>query len=48
MAQIGDVIFRVPPRHDTPTVLSLLVVVGIIGVCALVLERRIRGVEVVA
>ncbi len=48
MAQIGDVIFRVPPRHDTPTVLSLLVVAGIIGVCALVLERRIRGVEVVA
>ena len=23
--QIGDVIFRVPPRHDTPVVLSLLV-----------------------
>ena len=28
LAQIGDVIFRVPPRHDTPAVLSLLVVVG--------------------
>jgi ABC-2 type transport system permease protein len=48
LAQIGDVIFRVPPRNETPTALSLLVVLGIIGVCALVLERRIRGVEVVA
>jgi ABC-2 type transport system permease protein len=48
LAQLGDVIFRVPPRNDTPTVLSLLIVFGIIAVCALVLERRIRGVEVVA
>ncbi len=48
LAQIGDVIFRVPPRHDTPVALSLLVVVGMIAASALVLERRIRGVEVVA
>ena len=48
LAQIGDVIFRVPPRHETPTALSLLVVLGIIALCALVLERRIRGIEVVA
>ena len=48
LAQIGDVIFRVPPRHDTPIVLSLVVVLGLIGLSILVLERRIRGVEVVA
>jgi ABC-2 type transport system permease protein len=48
LAQLGDVIFRVPPRNDTPTLLTFLVVVGIIGVCAVVLERQIRGVEVVA
>src|SRR5215831_3782221 len=48
LAQLGDVIFRVPPRNDTPTFLTLLVVVGIVAVCALVLERRIRDVEVVA
>jgi len=48
LAQIGDVIFRVPPRHDTPIVLSIVVVVGLIGLSILVLERRIRGVEVVA
>ena len=48
LAQIGDVIFRVPPRHDTPIVLSIVVVLGLIGLSILVLERRIRGVEVVA
>lgn len=48
LAQIGDVIFRVPPRHETPIALSLLVIVGMIALSAFVLERRIRGVEVVA
>jgi ABC-2 type transport system permease protein len=48
LAQIGDVIFRVPPRHDTPVILSLAVVVCMIAAAMLVLERRIRGVEVVA
>jgi ABC-2 type transport system permease protein len=48
LAQIGDVIFRVPPRHDTPIVLSIVVVLGLIALSILVLERRIRGVEVVA
>ena len=48
MAQIGDVIFRVPPRHDAPASLSLLVVLVLIGLSIFVLERRIRGVEVVA
>jgi ABC-2 type transport system permease protein len=48
LAQLGDVIFRVPPRHETPVVLSLLVVVVMIVGSLLILERRIRGVEVVA
>jgi hypothetical protein len=48
LAQLGDVIFRVPPRHETPVILSLsLIVVMILG-AVLILERRIRGVEVVA
>jgi hypothetical protein len=46
--QIGDVIFRLPPRADLPWVLSLAIVVGLIAGSALVLERRVRGVEVVA
>ena len=46
--QIGDVIFRLSPRADLPWIVSLLVVVGLIALSAFVLERRVRGVEVVA
>ena len=46
--QIGDVIFRLPPQFDTPWPVSLLMIVGLIVASALVLERRVRGVEVVA
>jgi ABC-2 type transport system permease protein len=46
--QIGDVIFRLAPRYQTPWVLSLLMVAGLIAISMLVLERRVRGVEVVA
>ena len=45
--QIGDVIFRVPPRFESPWLLSLLVVAALIGLSVLMLERRVRGVEVV-
>ena len=45
--QIGDVIFRVAPRFESPWPLSLLVVAALIGLSVLVLERRVRGVEVV-
>lgn len=48
LAQLGDVIFRVPPRHETPFVLSLFVVLVLLVGSGLILERRIRGVEVVA
>jgi ABC-2 type transport system permease protein len=48
LAQLGDVIFRVPPRHDTPIAFSLAVVVIMVAGSLLILERRIRGVEVVA
>ena len=47
LAQLGDVIFRVPPRHDTPIAFSLAVVVIMVAGSLLILERRIRGVEVV-
>ena len=45
--QIGDVVFRLPPRFESPWLLSVLVVALLIGVSLLVLERRVRGVEVV-
>jgi ABC-2 type transport system permease protein len=47
LAQIGDVIFRQPPKYDTPWPIALLVIVGLIVVSGVILERRVRGVEVV-
>jgi ABC-2 type transport system permease protein len=46
--QIGNIIFRMPPKYDTPWPVSLLVILVTVAVCGLVLERRVRGVEVVA
>jgi ABC-2 type transport system permease protein len=48
LAQVGDVIFRLPPKYATPWPVSLLMILGLIAVSALVLERRVRGIEVVA
>lgn len=47
LAQISGLIFRMPPRYDTPFSVSLLVVAAVVGVAVVVLERRVRGVEVV-
>jgi ABC-2 type transport system permease protein len=46
--QVGDVIFRQVPRHQTPVAVSFLVLLAVIVISASVLERRVRGVEVVA
>ncbi len=46
--QVGDVIFRQAPRHQTPVVVSFLVLLAVVVISASVLERRVRGVEVVA
>jgi ABC-2 type transport system permease protein len=48
LAQIGDLIFRVPLRYQTPWPIALLMILGLIGVSAFILERRVRGVEIVA
>jgi ABC-2 type transport system permease protein len=48
LSQIGDVIFRQTPKYDTPWPVSLLMIIGLIALSALVLDRRVRGVEVVA
>jgi hypothetical protein len=45
--QVGDVLFRVPPRHDTPPLISAAVIALIIVASAFVLRRRIRAIEVV-
>lgn len=46
--QVGDLIFRQTPRHQTPVAVSILVLLAVIALSASVLERRVRGVEVVA
>lgn len=47
LAQVGDVVFGIAPRHDTPWGISLLFVVGLIAASLAVLRWRVRGVEVV-
>jgi len=48
LSEIGDVIFRQPVRYDTPWPVALFVIVGLIALSGLILERRVRGVEVVS
>ena len=44
----GDlVVFRLPKQYDTPWPVSFLVIAAVIAISAFVLERRVRGVEVV-
>ena len=45
--QVGDVLFRVPPRYDTPPLISAAVIGFVIAISAFVLSRRIRAIEVV-
>jgi ABC-type transport system involved in multi-copper enzyme maturation permease subunit len=47
LAQVVDVIFRLTPRYTTPWPVSLTVILGLIVLSISVLERRVRGVEVV-
>jgi len=46
--QVVDVTFRLPARYETPVVVSLLVLLALVVVSISVLERRVRGVEVVS
>lgn len=47
LSQVVDVIFRIKPRYATPWPVSLIVILGLIVLSISVLERRVRGVEVV-
>lgn len=47
LAQIGNYIFRLDPANDLPPLVAVVVVVVLLGGSAWILERRVRGVEVV-
>jgi len=47
LQHLGDLVFRVQPRYDTPAWATILALAVIVGGAAFVLERRVRGVEVV-
>lgn len=46
--QVTDVMFRQTPRYEVPWLVSLLVLAGLVAVSISVLERRVKGVEVVS
>jgi ABC-2 type transport system permease protein len=48
LAQLGDAIFRVPLRYTVPWPVALMMVLALVAASAAVLERRVRGVEVVS
>jgi ABC-type transport system involved in multi-copper enzyme maturation permease subunit len=47
LTQVIDVIFRLKPRYATPWPVSLIVILAIVALSISVLERRVRGVEIV-
>lgn len=48
LEQVTDAIFRNQLHYETPVFVSLLVLLGLVAVSISVLERRVRGVEVVS
>jgi ABC-2 type transport system permease protein len=48
LSQVGNVIFRQPLKYATPWPVSLFAIVAVVVLSGIVLERRVRGVEVVA
>ena len=48
LQQIGDAIFRIEPRFNMPVWSAFLMIALLIAASIAVLERRVRGIEVVA
>lgn len=48
LEKIGDVVFRLPSDNDIPLLVAVLVVLVVIVGSAAILERRVRGIEVVS
>ncbi len=47
LEQIGNLIFRLEPRFDLPPAVAVLTIVVLVAGSAWILERRVRGIEVV-
>jgi len=47
LENITDTLFRQPHRYDAPVTVSVLVLLAVLAVSISVLERRVRGVEIV-
>ena len=45
---VTDVMFKQTPRYETPAIIAIMVLAGLVAISISVLERRVRGVEVVA
>jgi ABC-2 type transport system permease protein len=48
LAQIGDSLFRLPLSLRIPLPVALVVLIVVVAISGFILERRVRGVEVVA
>ena len=48
LQQIGDVIFRLEPRFHMPVWSAFLMIGLLIAISAVVLDRRVRGIEVIS
>jgi ABC-2 type transport system permease protein len=47
LEQLGDVIFRIRPRYDLPPAFAALAVIVLIAASLWILDRKVRGVEIV-
>jgi hypothetical protein len=47
LEQLGDVIFRIRPRYDLPPAFAALAVIVLIVGSLWILDRKVRGVEIV-
>jgi ABC-type transport system involved in multi-copper enzyme maturation permease subunit len=48
LKQVTDAMFRMPAEYETPIIVSVLVLTALVVVSISVLERRVKGVEVVS
>jgi len=48
VSQVTDAVFRQPPTYQSPWQISLIVILALLAISVSVLERRVKGVEVVS